>query len=130
MEVLKILGQNRRNAHAAKRFLTRLIRRWGLARVLGTDKLRSYGVAARDLCSIVDHRSHKGLRNRSEASRRDTRRREKVMGRVKPPRFYPSTTRLPPSFAPKRHRLPAASYGHARADAFSLWVDYAAEMTA
>jgi len=47
-----------------KRFLMKLIKRWGVPRVLVTDKLRSYG----DLCPSVDPRSHKGLNNRSEAS--------------------------------------------------------------
>ncbi len=31
---------------------------------------------------------------------------------------------------PKRHRLSARSYRHARTDAFSLWIDYAADLTA
>lgn len=82
-DVLEILMQSRRNAHAAKRFLMKLMKRWGVPRVLVTDKLRSYGVAVRDLCPSVDHRSHKGLNNRSEASHRHTRRREKIMGRFK-----------------------------------------------
>lgn len=30
----------------------------------------------------------------------------------------------------RRYRLTAYSYRHARADAFSLWADYAREMTA
>ena len=55
--------QSRRNAHAAKRFLMKLMKRWGVPRVLVTDKLRSYGVAVRDLCPSVDHRSDKGLNN-------------------------------------------------------------------
>jgi len=100
-DVLEILLQSCRNAHAAKRFLMRLMKRWGVPRVLVTDKLRSYGGALRNLCPSVDHRSHKGLNNRSEASHRHTRRREKLMGRFKsPPRlsvFYPPTIRPQPS---------------------------------
>jgi putative transposase len=82
-DVLEILVQGRRNAHAAKRCLRKLVRRWGALRVIVTDKLRSYGVAVRDLCPSVEHRSHKGLNNRSEASHRHTRRREKITGRFK-----------------------------------------------
>ena len=41
-DVLDILVQPRRNAKAAKRFLTRLIARFGKPRVVVTDKLRSY----------------------------------------------------------------------------------------
>lgn len=147
-DVLEILIQNRRNAHAAKRFLMKLMKRWGVPRVLvppsrdiafamycrAVDKLRSYGVAVRDLCPSADHRSHKGLNNRSEASHRHTRRREKIMGRFTPPRqaqrflsVHDQTTTI---FRPKRHRLSAVSYRQSRVDAFSLWNNYAAEMAA
>lgn len=133
-DVLEILMQSRRNGHAAKRFLMKLMKRWGVPRVLVTDKLRSYGVAVRGICPSVDHRSHKGLNNRSEASHRHTRRREKVMGRFKSPRqaqqFLSVHDQTATIFRPKRHRLSAASYRHARADAFSLWNSYAAEMSA
>jgi len=133
-DVLEILVQSRRNAQAAKRFLTKLMKRWGLPRVLVTDKLRSYGAAIRDLCPSVDHRSHKGLNNRAEASHRHTRRREKIMGRFKSPRqaqrFLSAHDQTATLFRPKRHRLSASSYRHSRADAFSLWSGYAAEMSA
>jgi putative transposase len=39
-DVLEILMQSRRNAHAAKRFLMKLMKRLGVPRVLVTDKLR------------------------------------------------------------------------------------------
>ena len=126
--------QSRRNARAAKRFLNKLMKRWGVPRVLVTDKLRSYGVAARDVCPGVDHRSHKGLNNQAEASHRPTRRREKSMGRFKSPRqvqrFLSVHDQSAAIFRSKRHRLSARSYRHAGADAFSLWSDYAEEMTA
>jgi putative transposase len=132
-DVLEILVQSRRNARAAKRFLKKLMKRWGVPRVLVTDKLRSYGAAVRDVCPGVDHRSHKGLNNRAEASHRSTRRREKIMGRFKSARqaqrFLSVHDQTAAIFRPKRHRISAASYRHARADAFSLWSDYAAEMT-
>jgi len=69
-DTLEILMQSRRNAKAAKRFLRKLMKRWGTPRVIATDKLRSYGVATRELCPRVDHGSHKGLNNRGEATRR------------------------------------------------------------
>jgi transposase-like protein len=55
--VLDILVQPRRDAKAAKRFFRRLLR--GLQyvpRVIVTDKLRSYGVAQRDLLPKVERR--------------------------------------------------------------------------
>ena len=123
-DVLEILLQSRRDAHAAKRFLNKLMKRWGVPRVLVTDKLRSYGAAIRDLCPSVDHRSHKGLNNQSEASHRHTRRREKAMGRFKSPRqaqsFLPVHDQTTNIFRPKRHSLSTKSYRQSRADAFSL----------
>ena len=133
-DVLEILVQSRRNAHAAKRLLTKLMQRWGLPRVLVTDKLRSYGVAIRYPCPSVDHRSHKGLNNRSEASHRHTRPREKIMGRFKSPRqaqqFQSVHDQTATILRPKRHRFSAASYCQSRADAFSLWNKFVADMVA
>jgi len=85
-DVLDILVQSRRNKAAAKRFLLRLLKRWSAPRVMVTDKLRSYGAAKMEIVQGLEHRQHKGLNNRSEASHRHTRRREKTMGRFKPPR--------------------------------------------
>ncbi len=133
-DTLEILVQSRRNANAAKRFMRKLMKWWGSPRVLVTDKLRSYGVAVRDLCPGVDHRRHKGLNNRCEASHRHARRREKVMARFKSARqaqiFLSVHDQAAALFRPKRHRLPATSYRHARADAFSLWADMTQELAA
>jgi putative transposase len=57
-----------------------------------------------------------------------------IMGRFKSPRqaqqfptFQDQTATI---FRPNRHRLSAASYRHAPADAFSQWSDHAEEITA
>jgi putative transposase len=74
-----------------------------------------------------------GLNNRIEGSHRPTRRREKIMGRCKSPRqaqrFLATHDQINIIFKPRRYRLTANSYRHARADAFSLWNDYARRMT-
>ena len=103
---------------------------WGhVTRVLVTDRLRSYDVAVGDCCPSTDHRRHKGLNNRAEGSHRHTRRREQIMGRFKSPgqaqRSLSIHDQTAARFRPKRHRLTAHSYRHARADAFSLWNDFA-----
>ena len=65
--VLDVLVQSRRDRHAAKRIMRKLLRKHGRApRVLITDKLRSYAAANRDLGLNVEHRQHKGLNNRAE----------------------------------------------------------------
>ena len=82
--VLDILIQSCRDAGAAKRFFKRLLK--GLQdvpRVLITDKLRSYGVARRELLPGVEHRKSCYLNNRAENSHRPTRRRERQMQRFK-----------------------------------------------
>lgn len=132
-DVLDILVQSRRNKAAALRFLRKLMKRWGQPRVLVTDKLRSYGAAKAEIAPGLEHRQHKGLNNRSEASHRHTRRREKIMGRFKSPRQAQKVLSVHDQaaslFRPKRHRLSAKSYRHTRSDAFTLWADYAAELT-
>jgi transposase-like protein len=82
--VLDILVQPRRDARAATRFFRRLLK--GLQyvpRVIVTDKLRSYGVAQRQLLPKVEHRQSRYLNNRAENSHRPTRRRERQMQRFK-----------------------------------------------
>ena len=133
-DVLDILVQPRRNAKAAKRFLSRLIARLSDPRVVVTDKLRSAIKPVRDLTPNADHRAHKGLNNRIEGSHRPTRKREKIMGRFKflrqAQRFLSAHDQINVVFRPRRHRPSATSWRHARADAFRLWDDYAAELTA
>lgn len=131
-DVLDILVQSRRNTSAAKRFFRKLFRRWGQPRVLVTDKLGSYAAAKAEIAPGIEHRQHKGLSNRAEASHRHTRRQEQIMGRFKPPgqaqRYLSAHHQIATLFRPKRHRLSARSYRHARSDAFSVWADYAADL--
>ena len=133
-DVLDILIQPRRNKDAAKRFFLKLFRRWGMLRVLLTDKLGSYAAAKAEIAPGVDHRQHKGLNSRSEASHRHTRRREKIIGRFKSPGhaqlFLSVHDQAAALFRPKRHRLSSKSYRHARSDAFDLWDEYTAKLTA
>jgi len=133
-DVLDILVQTRRNAKAAKRFFRRLIAQFGEPRVVITDKLRSYIKPVSALASQADHRSHKGLKNAIEVSHRPTRKREKIFGRFKShrqaQRFLSAHDQINLIFRPRRYQLTATSYRHARTDAFSLWTDYSAEMSA
>ena len=70
--VLDILVQDRRDGTAAKRFFRRpLMGPRYVPRVIVTDKLRSYGVATRQLLPDVEHRQSRYLNNRAENSHRD-----------------------------------------------------------
>jgi putative transposase len=133
-DVLDILVQSRRNKAAALRFFRKLFKVWGQPRVIVTDKLRSYGAAKAVLAPGIEHRQHKGLNNRSEASHRHTRRREKIMGRFKSPgqaqRFLSVHDQTAALFRPKRHHLSARSYRHTRNDAFDLWNECTRQLVA
>ena len=98
------------------------------------DKLRSYFKPVKTQAPNADHRVHKGLNNAIEVSHRPTRKREKIMGRFKShrqaQRFLSAHEQINLIFRPRRYQLTASSYRHARNDAFSLWADYTAEMTA
>jgi putative transposase len=60
--VSDVLVQSRRDRHAVRRLMRKLLRKHGRApRVLITDMLKSYAVANRDLGLKVEHGQHKGL---------------------------------------------------------------------
>lgn len=78
--VLDEIVQPRRDTKAARRLLTRLLKKQGIApKRMITDKLRSYGAARRQVMPQVEHRSHKGLNNRAENSHVPLRKRERMM---------------------------------------------------
>ena len=127
--VLDVLVQSRRDTAAARRFMRKLLKRWGLPRVMVTGlsgilcgRHCSYAAAKAAIAPSLEHRRHKGINNAAEASHRHTRRREKLMGRFKSPRqaqrslsVHNETAAI---FRPRRHRLSAHPYHHARRDAF------------
>jgi len=78
--VLDEIVQSQRNTKAAKRLLTRLMKKQGIApKSIITDKLPSYAAAKRQVMPSVEHRSHKGLNNRAENSHLPLRKRERIM---------------------------------------------------
>ena len=124
--VLDILVQPRRNANAAKRFFNRLLK--GLQyvpRVIVTDKLRSYGVAQRQLLPGIEHRQSRYLNNRAENSHRPTRRRERQMQRFKSSDqaqdFLSAHAFIHGHFRPRRHLMTASAYRSIRSEAFDVW---------
>ena len=78
--ILDEIVQTRRDTRAAKRLLTRLLKKQGCPpRRMITDKLGSYAAARRQIMPAIEHRSHKGLNNRAENSHLPLRRRERTM---------------------------------------------------
>jgi len=124
--VLDILVQSRRDAKAAKRFLPKLIKKkCRTPQVLVTDKLRSYGVARREMIRSVEHRRSKYLNNRAENSHQPTRQRERAMKGFRSPggaqQFLSVFSAISPHFRPRRHRLTALQYRDQMTDRFTTW---------
>lgn len=124
--VLDEIVQNRRNAKAAKRLLTRLLKKQGLApKRMITDKLRSYGAAKRQVTPDVEHRSHKGLNNRAENSHVPLRKRERVMQGFRSPgslqRFVSIFSALRNLFVPPRSKRSALATHIHRLQAMAEW---------
>jgi putative transposase len=124
--VLDEIVQSRRNTKAAKRLLTRLMKKQGVApkRII-TDKLPSYGAARRQVMPRVEHRSHKGLNNRAENSHLPLRKRERMMQGFRSAgglqRFTSVFSVVRNLFIPPRpHRSALATHLH-RLQAMAAW---------
>jgi putative transposase len=94
-------------------------------RVLTTDKLKSYGVAQRELLPDVEHRQGRYLNNRAENSHRPTRRRKRQIQRFKSARqaqpFLSAHSFIYGHLRARRHLMKARSYRIMRALAFEVW---------
>jgi putative transposase len=124
--VLDEILQSRRDTKAAKRLLTRLMKKQGMApkRII-SDKLSSYGAARRLVMPRVEHWSHKGLNNRVENSRLPLRKREHMMQGFRSPgglqRFTSVFSAARNLFVPPRsHRSALTAHLH-RLQAMAAW---------
>jgi putative transposase len=125
--VLDILVQSRRDMKAARRLLRKLLKKQGITpRVMITDKLASYGAAKREIMPGVEHRQHKGLNNRAENSHQPTRRRERILKRLKSVGQAQCCLSVHDQVA-NLFRRPAATnavdYRKSRAQAFRVWAE-------
>jgi len=82
-EVVDVFLQARRDRAAATRFFKRLLKQHHEPRKIVTDKLRSYGVAHRELIPETIHDTSQYANNRAELSHQPTRVRERDMRRFK-----------------------------------------------
>lgn len=124
--VLDEIVQNRRNTKAAKRLLTRLLKKQGITpKRMVTDKLRSYGAARRQVMPSVEHRSHKGLNNRAENSHVSLRKRERSMQRFRSAgslqRFVSVFSAIRNLFVPPRSKRSASQNRVHRLLAIAEW---------
>ena len=125
-EVVDVFLQQRRDAQAAKRFFGRLLKKHkGEPREIVTDKLRSYGVAHRELIPKTIHNMEKYANNRAELSHQPTRVRERGMRRFKSmkqaQRFLNAHAAVYNLFNLGRHLVSAETYRYFRSRSFASW---------
>ncbi len=125
-EVVDVFLQNRRDAKAAKRFFKRILKRHkGEPREIVTDKLRSHGVAHRELIPETVHNMDKYANNKAELSHQPTRVRERVMRKFKSTkqaqRFLNTHAAVYNLFNLGRHLVSSDTYRYFRLRSFVSW---------
>jgi putative transposase len=125
-DVVDVFLQAKRDGATAKRFFRRLLRsHGGEPRKIVTDKLRSYGVAHRELIPEAIHSTKQYENNRAEQSHESTRVRERGMRRFKSvgqaQRFLGAYSAVSNLFNLGRHLVSASHYRNLRGSAFSEW---------
>jgi putative transposase len=130
-EVVDVFLQAKRDGAAAKRFFKRLLRsNGGEPRKIVTDKLRSYGVAHRELVPEAIHDTSQYANNRVEQSHESTRvrgrgmrgpasRRFKSVKQAQ--RFLGAHAAFSNLFNLGRHLIGAEHYRDLRVSAFETW---------
>ena len=125
-EVVDVYLQAKRDGVAAKRFFRRLLISHSCEpRKIVTDKLRSYGVAHRELIPETIHSTQQYENNRAEQSHEVTRVRERGMRRFKSvtqaQQFVTAHAAVQNLFNLGRHLVRAEHYRDLRVDAFGEW---------
>ena len=125
-EVVDVFLQAKRDGAVAKRFFRRPLRsHGGEPRKIVTDKLRSYGVAHRELIPDAIHDNSQYANNRAEQSHEPTRVRERVMRKFKSikqaQRFLGAHAAVSNLFNLGRHKVRAQHYRDLRVSAFAEW---------
>jgi len=83
-DTLELVVQKRRNKHAAKRLLRKLLKgQCAPPRRMVTDKLKSYSAAQQEVMPSIAHCTEQYANNRCELSHQPTRQRERQMRQFK-----------------------------------------------
>ena len=125
-EGVDVYLQKRRDGATAKRFFKRLLKAHrDEPRKIVTDKLKSYGVAHRELIPDSIHDTSRYSNNRAELSHQPTRVRERGMRRfksiVQAQRFLSTHAAVYNLFNLGRHLISAKHYRIFRLRAFASW---------
>ena len=125
-EIVDVFLKKRRDGKAAKCFFKRLLRKHkGEPRKIVTDKLRSYGVAHRELIPKSIYDTTQYANNRAELSHEPTRVRERGMRKFKSmaqaQRFLSAHAAVYNLFNLGRHLVSAETYRYFRQRSFASW---------
>jgi putative transposase len=129
-EVLECFVTKRRNKAAAKKFLTKTMRKYGSAKIIITDKLLSYGAAFREI-GVADKQLCGGrANNRCKNSHLPFRRRERAMQRFKTvaalQKFVSYHSQIYNHFNHERHLESRQSFKQKRTTALIEWFNFCA----
>lgn len=127
-EVLEVLDQSPRNKRAALKLMRKLLKKQGyIPDKIFTDKLGLYSAALREFGLVHLHVTGDQLNNRAEVSHQSTRRRERRMGRFKPPglmqRFLSDHDAICNQFNVQRHLISRPTLRPMGAKAFAEWCE-------
>lgn len=125
-DVVDVYLQKRRDGAAARRFFKRILKRHRAdPRKIVTDKLRSYGVARREIMPDTIHDKSQYANNRAEQSHQPTRVRERGMRKFKSinqaQRFLGVHSAVYNLFNLGRHLVSTKFYRLLRLRAFATW---------
>jgi putative transposase len=124
-EVLESFVTKTRDRNAALKFLRKVMRKYGHADVLVTDKLRSYGAALKHLGVTDRQETGRWLNNRAENSHLGLRRRERAMLRFRSmgslQKFVSVQATVYNHFNQERHLYSRSNFKLKRAAALAEW---------
>ena len=129
-EVLEVFATKRRDRRAALKFLKRAMKRYGVPRVIVTDRLRSYGAAMKDIGVEDRQLCGQWLNNRAENSHQPFRRRESAMARFRDiktlQKFAAAHASIHNHFNQERHLYTRENFKLNRSAALAEWRQLAA----
>jgi len=124
-EVLESFVTKKRDRAAALKFLKKALKRHGPARVIVTDRLRSYRAAMKQLGNQDKQDVGRWLNNRAENSHLPFRRRERAMQRFRRmktlQRFVATHASVHNHFNQERHLISRQEYRTRRSAALAEW---------
>ena len=124
-EVLESFVTKRRDRKAALRFLKKMMKQYGVPKMIVTDHLRSYRAAMSKLGNATKQNTERWLNNRAENSHLPFRRRERAMQRFRTTRSLQKFTSIHSSvenhFNQQRHLISRDDYKTKREAALNEW---------